>query len=912
LPLGFEANIGQADPEVRFLARDNAAGLFLTAAEVVVHLPGPRPATVRMRLLGGNPAPVLEALDLLPGRSHYFLGGKPRRWKVNVPRYGRIRYREVYPGVDLVFHGRSGRLEFDFEVAAGADPRVIRLGFRGVEKIHLNDEGDLLLRTRDGDIRQSRPLVYQEVNGVRKVIEGRHEVKGRRVTGFRIDSFDRGLPLVIDPVLTYSTFLGGSGPDDGLSLATDASGNVYVAGSTSSSNFPLSGALQPAYRGSSDIFVAKLNSTGTALVYATYLGGLGADSARALAVDGAGNVYLTGRTTSSDFPTLNAFQPTYRGGGGLITGDAFVTKLNANGAALVYSTFLGGGSGDVGNGIAVDSSGAAYVIGGTESTNFPTASPLQASNAGGTRDAFVTKLAPSGSALVYSTYLGGGDYDEGVGIAVDTAGNATIAGSTQYSRFPTTPGAYQTTDRGGIGEGFVAKLNAAGSALVYSTLLGGNSNDTIYAMAVDSFGRAVVTGYTGSTNYPTQNPIQANARGDLEAFVTKLNATGTGLVFSTYLGGSGVRDDIGLGVTVDNFGHTFVTGYTESLDFPTANALQGTHGGGACGTFLGSTRNCADVFLARLSPSGSSFVYSTFLGGAAADRGQGLALDSAGNAYVAGFANSTNFPVTTGAFRTTYGGSQDAFVVKITDGAAAGPVATSVSAASYGASVLAANAIASVFGQGLAAATQVAEALPLPTRMGDTAVTVTDSAGTERAASLFFASPGQINYLVPAETAAGLATVKVTRGGAVVAQGALQVETVSPGLFAANANGRGVAAAQVVRVRADGSQATEEVFRFDAAQGRSVAVPIDLGPETDQVVLVLFGTGVRSRSDLAAVSALLGNEVCQVQFAGPQGGFVGLDQVNVLLSRRLIGRGEVEVALVVDGKQANPVTVTIR
>lgn len=910
--LSFEVNQGQRDPQVKFLSRGSAYTLLLTPTEIVLSSSAASQA-VRMRLLGATATPVLRGEDELPTRSNYFIGSDPRKWRTNVANYAKVRYQNVYPGVDLVFYGAQGRLEYDLVVAPGADPNVVRLAFEGAGKMRLDAAGDLLLLTAAGELRQHKPLVYQEVEGVRKTIPGRHILKGRREVGFQLGAFDAGKPLIIDPVLSYSTYLGGKSGDSAAAIAVDSSGAVYVTGSANSSDFPTAGPVQSTNKGQPDLFVAKLSSSGTSLVYSTYLGGTGEDEVHAIAVDASGNAYVTGRTTSTDFPTMNPLQATNRRGSGFswLAGDVFVTKLNATGSALVYSTFLGGTSGEVAYGIAVDASGSAYITGATQSQDFPTQKPFQANYGGGTEDGFVAKLNASGSALVYSTYLGGADFDEGYGIATDSSGNAFVVGNTQYSKFPTTPGALQNASRGGIGEIFAAKLNAAGSALIYSTLLGGNSNDTAYAMAVDSFGQVCLTGYTGSTDFPTKNPVQPTLRGNLEAFVTKLNATGSALVYSTYLGGTGVRDDIGQGIAVDSLGNTYVTGYTESPDFPTANAVQTTHGGGACGTFLGATRNCADVFVTKLNPTGTAFVYSTFLGGRAADQGFGIAADSSGSAYIAGFADSTNFPTTSGALRSASAGGEDAFIARISDSTATGPKVTTVSAASFGSSVLAPDSIVAGFGQNLATGIESAAAIPLPTKLAGATVEVIDSVGARRSAPLFMASPGQINYLIPPDTAPGIATVTVTKDGTVVSTGPVEIEAAAPGLFAANANGRGVAAALAVRVR-DGAQSTEALYRYDGALGRSVAVPIDLGPDTDQVVLVLYGTGIRGRSALEAVSARIGDEPAQVAYAGAQGELVGLDQVNLPLKRSLIGRGEVEVVLVVDGKQANPVTVTFR
>ena len=458
---------------------------------------------------------------------------------------------------------------------------------------------------------------------------------------------------MIDPLLVYSTYLGGSGGDQGNSIAVDGSGNAYVTGVTDSTDFPTVNSMQSTNGGDYDAFVTKLNPTGSALIYSTYLGGDGIDDGNGIAVDASGNAYVTGRTDSTNFPTTaSAFQPTIGG----IYGNAFLAKLNATGSALVYSTYLGGSGDDSGNSIAVDTSGNAYVTGYTDSTNFPaTAGAFQPTIGGMFDNGFVTKLNPTGSALVYSTYLGGSGDDSGQGIAVEASGNAYVTGSTDSTNFPATAGAFQPTIGGMFDNGFVTKLNPTGSALVYSTYLGGSGNDSGNSIAVNTSGNAYVTGYTDSTNFPvTAGAFQPTIGGMFDnAFVTKLNPTGSALVYSTYLGGSG--DDSGNSIAVDTYGNAYLTGITSSTNFPTVKPLQSSYGTGQ-----------SDVFVSLLNPNGSALVYSTYLGGSpTADTGLGITVDGSGNAYVTGYTGSTIFPTTAGAFQTTYAGEGDAFVTKI-------------------------------------------------------------------------------------------------------------------------------------------------------------------------------------------------------------------------------------------------------
>ena len=848
LPMHFEANRGQTDSQVKFLARGSGYSLFLTATEAVLAwrkdegrqvkdekktpasslTPHPSPGgTLRMRLVGANSTPQVAGIDELPGQSHYFIGNDPQRWRTGVSNYARVQYHDVYPGVDLVYYGNQQQLEYDFILAPDANPNSIQLAFTGADQLAVDAQGDLVLRTAGGDIRQHKPIIYQNVNGTRQEIAGGYVRRGKHEVGFQVAAYDASRPLVIDPVLVYSTYLGGSGHDEAR-VAVDAAGNAYVTGRTTSANFPVVNPLQPAYGGGpNDVFVAKLNPTGSALIFVTYLGGSGDDQSGGIGVDASGNVYVAGITGSPNFPSANPLQPAI---GGAV--DAFVTKLNPAGNSLIYSTYLGGSGTDVANRLAVDAAGNAYVTGLTTSTNFPTVNPLQPTNGGG-QDAFVAKVNAMGNALIYSTYLGGSGTESSAGIGVDAAGNAYVAGQ------------------------------------------------------------------TASPNFPTANPWQpAYGGGDRDVFVAKLNPTGSALVYSTYLGGSG--EDRAFGIAADAAGNAYVSGLTSSADFPVVNPLQSAYGGGP-----------NDAFVVKVNPTGSALVYSTYLGGSGDDQGLGIAVDAAGNAYVAGQTNSPNFPTVNPVQPAFGGGPFDAFIAKLSADAKSTAVAT-VSAASFSASAVASESIVSAFGSGLTTTTLAATSTPLPTSLGRISVKVKDGSGMERLAPLWFVSPTQINFQIPPGTTVGTATVTVTNNQATTAVGTVQVTGVAPGIFAANGNGQGVAAALALRVQPGNVQTYEPVAVFDAGQNQFVSRPLDLGPETDQVFLVLFGTGLRYRSSLATVLAKLGGVDGQVIYAGAQPDLMGLDQVNVRLPRSLIGRGEVEVALMVDGQSANTVRVNIR
>lgn len=665
LPLHFEVNSGQSHRDVKFLSRGAGYTLFLASAEAVLSLRSASDARAAVRLAfdGANAHPLIEGLDPQPGRSHYFIGNDPTRWRSNVVHYAKVKYRQVYQGVDVVYYGNQRQIEYDLIVAPGADPKQIALRISGAQGLEIDRAGNLVLHTAGGDLVQHKPVIYQDIAGTRVTIDGRYELTSQHHVSFAIGRYDTTQPLVIDPVLAYATYLGGSNTEIVGDIAVDASGNAYVTGLTGSTNFPTTiGAFDTTFGGGSDgpsdAFVSKLNPTGTALVYSTYLGGgpntsvpgaQGNDRAFGIAVDSAGNAYVTGITGAVDFPTTGgAFQTTY---GGFT--DAFVTKLNPGGSALVYSTFLGSGSGEFATDIAVDASGNAYVLGETGSTTFPTTAGAFQRTLAGNSDAFVSKLNPAGAALVYSTYVGGTDTELVNGIAIDSAGNVYLSGSTTSLNFPVTAGVFQSTlTPGGFYDAFLTKLNTAGSALVYSTFLGGNDNEFLGGIAVDGSNNAYVTGQTRSANFPTTaGAVQTVAGGQDDAFVTKFNALGTALLYSTLLGGS--NNETAGKIAVDASGFAYITGATSSTNFPTVAPIQPANGG------------VSDAFLAKITPSGSNLEYSTYLGGLNSDIGLAIAVDASGSVYLAGATLSSNFPTTAGVVQTTPAGGNDAFVVRI-------------------------------------------------------------------------------------------------------------------------------------------------------------------------------------------------------------------------------------------------------
>jgi hypothetical protein len=646
LPLSFIPNAGQTDRSVRYYAQRAGYSLYFTQHKAVLALQkGKRGEALDLRFLGANPNARLIAADRASGKVNYFTGSEKH---TNLPTYGRLVYRSLWPGIDMVFRGEGARLDYEFRLRPGAKVSDIRLAYAGAEGVLLGARGSLRIQTPLGALKDAPPQTFQRIDGRRVPVGSRYALSDGSY-GFAIGRHDQRHPLLIDPSLAYSTFLG---PARGLDIAVDAAGAAYVTGDTISTDFPTTaGAFDNSLSGE-DAFVSKLSPAGSRLDYSTYLGGSNSDDGSGIAVDSAGAAYVTGITSSSNFPTTTgAFDTSYNGGG-----DAFVAKLDPAGNGLAYSTYLGGSSFDglLGD-ITVDAAGAAYVTGSTLSANFPTtAGAFDTSFNGGAGDAFVTKLNPAGSSLNYSTYLGGSSgVEPGRGIAVDSVGAAYVTGFTASSNFPTTTGAFDTSYNGG-GDAFVAKLDPAGNGLAYSTYLGGSDSDDGLDIAVDSAGAAYVTGDAGSTNFPTTAGAFDTSLNRADGFVTKLNPSGSGLDYSTYLGGS--AEEEGFGIAVDLAGAAYVTGVTNSTDFPTTPGAFDTSFNGS---FFG------DAFVTKLNPAGSELAYSTFLGGSEGDSGHGIAVDSGGAAYVTGITDSSNFPTTAGAFDTS---PNSTFVTKLVPG----------------------------------------------------------------------------------------------------------------------------------------------------------------------------------------------------------------------------------------------------
>jgi hypothetical protein len=670
LPLHFERNEGQADAEVQFLSPGKGSTLFLTGSEAVFSRNEPRgtdAASLRMRLVDANPALHAVGREELPGKVNYFLGNNPAQWHSRIRTYAKVEYTDVYAGIDLVYYGNQRQLEYDFIVRPGADPAAITVAFQCALSLQIDSRGDLVLKTPGGTIIQHKPIIYQEANGVRRAIDGGYVLKNSQQVGFQLGVFDPSRTLVIDPVLAFSTYLGGNMDDLGNAIALDSAGNIYVTGDTTSTNFPTANPMQATYGGgTSNAFVAKLDPTGTTLLYSTYLGGEGFDRGNGIAVDATGSVYIVGKTNSLKFPiTAGAFEDTFRGP----EFDGFVTKISPTGDQLSYSTYVGGDDNDSGIAIAVDANGNAYITGGTKSNDFPvTQTAFQEANNGGT-NAFITGLNATGTDVLYSTFLGGSFTDRGNAIAVDASGFVYVAGHTNSDDFPTM-NALQPNFGGGLDNGFVAKLNPQASgpdSLIYSTFLGGSGSDKALGIGVDSQGNVYVAGETSSAaDFPVVNALQPNYGGGASnGFVAKINSAGTAFLFATFFGGSG--GDQACGLALDTNGNIYITGSTSSPDFPILNALQPTLNGSS------------DAFVTKLTADGSALVYSTYLGGSGDENlpqngvnTGAIAVDTTGAAYVTGLTTSPDFP-TVDPVQPMLLGNSNAFIAKIIDPGADGP-----------------------------------------------------------------------------------------------------------------------------------------------------------------------------------------------------------------------------------------------
>jgi len=633
VPLYFEENRGQTDAQARYVARSAGLVGFVLHDGWTLSLHG---QPISMHIVGANPKTAFVPEGAVEGSTNYYLGS---RAVTNLPHYSSVRGKNIRPGIDVIYHGHERELEYDLVLHPGADVDALWLRFDGSRPV-LADNGDIVLETTAGEVRQRKPRVWQVTQGRRVEVECRYVLAESGRVGFVLSNYDQSAELIVDPIISYSTYLGGTGTDSAAGVAVDASGYAYLTGSTSSADFPVT--FGTYHSGSSDVFVTKLNPSGTGLVYSTFIGGGSQDRGRAIALDNAGNAYVTGDTFSSNFPfTVNT---------PLSDQLAFALKLGTAGN-IVYATALGGngpGTGpESGSAIAVDASGSAYVAGNTFGTTFPaTPGSYKTTPAGGV-DAFVAKLSAAGQ-IAYATYLGGSSSDSASAIAVDAAGNAFVGGTTSSSNFPTTPGAYATAIAGGQ-DAFVVKLNPSGSALVYATYLGGASFESLNGLAIDAAGNCYVTGSTQSVDFPTTPSAFSTSKASqsfyYSGFVTKLSATGASLVYSTFLGGN--NNDSAVAIAIDSGGSAYVAGSLQSTNFPTTpGALKAVPS-----VFYYCCDN--DMFLSKVSVDGSALSYSTMLGSSGSEGAYALALDGVGGVYVLGVSLSATYPTTAGAYQTS-------------------------------------------------------------------------------------------------------------------------------------------------------------------------------------------------------------------------------------------------------------------
>ncbi|WP_051630036.1 DUF7948 domain-containing protein [Lacrimispora aerotolerans] len=666
LPLSFVANNGQEDSRAHFSTSIKNRRIFFSSDRItLVELepieesfpePDDFPAPINepdeprngvaleLSFTNANASLAPEGISQLPGHHHFYRGNDSTKWNNGVPHYKELRYPGVWDGVDLDLSGSKDGLKMNWVLDKPDRISTIRLHWAGADSLEIDSTGNLLVHHALGTLTDLAPIAYQEIEGERKPVDCVYRLYDSFDLGFElIGSYMEDLPLIIDPIIAYATYLGGSLTDGCSGIAVDTQGCVYAVGSTNSIDFPVTpGAFQTSNAGGSDVFITKFSSDGSSLIYSTYLGGSGSDTGNAISLDTQDCAYVTGATTSANYPiTSGAFQTT--------AGGIFVSKLAANGESLVYSTFLGN-AGSRALGIAVDFQGSAYVTGEggiipTTPGAFQTTPPSSVSSIG-----FITKFSDDGGSLIYSTYLGGSSSGHCNGIALDSYNYAYVIGMTGSTDFPVTPGAFQTTL---IGTGaFVTKLSTDGSALVYSTFLSGSSYDDGRSIAVDNRGHALVTGRTTSIDFPvTANAFQITIGGGSDAYLTKLSPGGDSLIGSTYLGGS--QHDDGYGITVDELGHVYVTGHTSSPNFPTTQNVLAS-------VLIGAP----DSFISILSSDLAHLLVSYYLGGSGGDTGSSIVLGPEGAVYTGGETSSANFPVTPGAYQTTLNGTRDAYITK--------------------------------------------------------------------------------------------------------------------------------------------------------------------------------------------------------------------------------------------------------
>jgi len=920
---------------VKYLAHSAHSTLWLTQNGAVLKAAaggGQKSAVLELRFAGANPTPRMEAEEQRTGVSNYFIGRDPNNWHTGVPQFSKVRYRNVYPGIDVVFYGNASELEYDFVVRPGADPGKIRLAFDGADAITADTSGDLVVKIGGAELRSRKPRIYQKSAAGDQLVNGRYAVLGKRSAGFVMDGYDRTRLLVVDPVLSYASFLGGEGADVANGIAMDAQGNIYLAGSTNSSQFPTKAAFNPGLSNATNVaFIAKFNpaaASENSLIYSTYLGGNISDEAFGIALDANSNVYVTGRTFSTNYPLKNAFQTAFStatnctdsAGNPATCIHAFVTELAANGKSLIYSSNLGGTNQDEAFAIGVDAAGNAYITGQTFSTDFPTAgSPYQSSQKGSNDagDAFLSVVTAGGTSLSYSTYFGGSNADVAVAIAVSPSGMAYITGTTGSSDLPTTSNALQAKASGGPGDSFVAVFNAktgGTGSLTYSSYLGGVDGTTLAnGIAVDAAGVIYITGATNADDYPVSSGAFSNKySGSLSAggiagvgdvFITKLDTTASGsgqLVYSTFFGGA--LDDEGFGIAVDSAGRITVAGQTDSLALPvTGDAFQ---------RFNAGPSPTGQGFIARFDPSKSgkaSLLYSTYLGGNQNDELLGVAVDTTGNIVAAaGSVQSSNPPITISALQKSYGGgASNAYVVEL-DFNESGPTPKLVlNGASLVDTGLSPGLIFTVIGSGLGPAEPQVGGMDvhglIPTTLAGVQLLVDNVP-----APLLYVSNNQINAVAPYELSNRLGdTVSIQAvyngvGGSLISDLCV---IAAPAVFSSG-NAQGIILNQdsTLNSPANPAAAGSKIRIF--ATGEGLLIPDGVDGE--------FVSLNKPPRPVLPVTAMIGGNAASISYAGTvPGSFEGFFEVDVTIPSGL-PVGNNSVVLNVGGIVSTPVNVVVK
>ena len=913
LPLEFEPNQGQVESPAAYLARARSMDILLEGPGITAAPARGATSPVRIELRGASPEANWRAEQPLAGYSNYIRGADAEPWRTRIPHFARARLAGAYPGIDLVVYGRQGQIEFDFEVQPGADPSVIRFGVTGAQATMLDESGDLLIRTAEGEIRQRLPVVFQPGADGPSPVEGAYALVDKDSYGFRLGAYDETLPLVIDPVLSYGTYIGGEGIDAANDVAVDFLGNAYITGTTESRDFPATpGAYKGAHAGGympEDVFVTKLNAAGTAVVYSTFIGGGRADMGEAIDADGDGAVYVAGVTFSRDFPvTAGALQPTHKDPTSDQRGDAFVLKLSPDGTALVYSTFLGGSEGDTVEALAVDAAGNAHVTGATYSDDFPTTIGVHqpAHCAGFGYDSYLAKVRPDGSGLAFSTYVCGSWHDIAHDVAVDPSGVVYVTGQTDSPDFPVTAAGLGGGPLGGANDAFLNAYNPDGT-LVWSALLGGAGDDVGRAVAVSPLGTVNVAGSTSSVDLPVTAGVFQREQADWgqtdDVFLAGITPGVIKLAYLGYFGGS--RQDVPTGLAVDKSGNLYIAGRTTSADLPTTSS--------AC---LTGYRGGWDAFVTKLKKDATGLEYSMFLGGGDRDEARGIDVDSSGNAYVAGVSFSDNLPTTDAAWRPAYKagfrGIADGFAAKVTPEPAPAERCIAINGVLNNGSMrpgpLAPGEIITIFGAGLGPTPYVLFDLAgsdrIPTRVGGTRVLF-----DRTEAPVIFSSHNQVAAIVPYSVATLTETEVMAEYNGIRTQGVkVGVAEASPAILTQNSSGAG-----------PGAILNQDFSRNTAAT-----------PAAPGSVIMIYATGEGQtnppgQDGLLALTAtlpapelqvrvLFGATEATVLYAGAAPGYTaGLLQVNAVVPSNIAPSDSVPITLMVGEWRSPPgVTVAVR